>query len=129
VTTILHLTEERIFQGIPFWKIPWLPSTVKFKEAKEVLMKEIEGMITKRRARAKKSHEEDGSGEGDGSGESDGEDLGNAQDLLGRLLAAEDPDTHETLSDSQLADELITFLIAGHGALISRKITNLIDKL
>ena len=35
-------------------------------------------------------------------------------DLLGRLLAAEDPETKETISDSQLRDELITFLIAGH---------------
>jgi cytochrome P450 len=32
------------------------------------------------------------------------------------LVIALDPDTHERLDENQLADELITFLIAGHGA-------------
>jgi cytochrome P450 len=93
--------------------------------AKAVLLGEIRAMIKMRK-------------------ESD-EDLQNAKDLLGRLLAAEgsritprcvasahgttthllthttplcnppDPDTHERLDENQLADELITFLIAGHG--------------
>lgn len=38
-----------------------------------------------------------------------------AEDLLGRLLAAKDPVTGESISEVQLRDELITFLIAGHG--------------
>lgn len=40
----------------------------------------------------------------------------NAGDLLGRLLVAENEETGEKMSDKQLRDELITFLIAGHGS-------------
>jgi len=129
VTCILHETESRIFQVLPWWKLPFLPSTRKFRQAKAVLMREIEGMVRRRREKAKKKSERKTTSEekegkeakmGGGGGAEDqqeaeeGEDLGNAKDLLGRLLAAEDPDTGETLSDAQLADELITFLIAGH---------------
>lgn len=94
VSTILLQTEERIFQTASWWKIPFLPSSRRFNHAKAVLLSEIRAMIKMRK-------------------ESD-EDLQNAKDLLGRLLAAEDPDTHERLDENQLADELITFLIAGH---------------
>ncbi|KAL6073850.1 Protein LUTEIN DEFICIENT 5, chloroplastic [Balamuthia mandrillaris] len=95
VTTVLSETEYRIFQRRPswWWKLP-LPSNNKFSKAKAVLMREISDMIARRRA--------------------SGEDLSKSKDLLGRLLAAEDPDTGETISDTQLSDELITFLIAGH---------------
>ncbi len=36
------------------------------------------------------------------------------QDLLTALLEAKDPDTGESMSDQQLCDELLTFLLAGH---------------
>jgi cytochrome P450 len=39
---------------------------------------------------------------------------GTATDILARLLAARHPDTGEPMSDAQLADNLLTFLIAGH---------------
>jgi cytochrome P450 len=39
---------------------------------------------------------------------------GGTSDLLGRLLAARDPDTGEPMSDKQLIDNLLTFLAAGH---------------
>lgn len=35
-------------------------------------------------------------------------------DLLGRLLDARDPETGEAMSDRQLRDEVMTFLLAGH---------------
>jgi cytochrome P450 len=35
-------------------------------------------------------------------------------DLLGRLLDARDPETGEAMSDRQLKDEVMTFLLAGH---------------
>jgi len=34
--------------------------------------------------------------------------------LIGRLLAARDPDTGEPMSDAQVTDNLLTFLLAGH---------------
>jgi cytochrome P450 len=40
-------------------------------------------------------------------------------DLLAMLMAAEDTDTGERMTDSQLRDEIITFLIAGHETVAS----------
>jgi len=40
---------------------------------------------------------------------------GESEDLLSLLLGARDPDTGRPLSDDQLADEMITLLLAGHG--------------
>lgn len=39
---------------------------------------------------------------------------GVGEDILARLLAAKHPDTGEPMSDAQLADNLLTFLVAGH---------------
>ncbi len=36
------------------------------------------------------------------------------RDILGRLMAARDPETGEPMSDKQLADNLLTFIAAGH---------------
>lgn len=36
------------------------------------------------------------------------------KDILGRLLAARDPETGQPMSDKQLADNLLTFIAAGH---------------
>lgn len=35
-------------------------------------------------------------------------------DLLGRLMAAEDPDTGRTMSDELMVDNMVTYLLAGH---------------
>lgn len=35
-------------------------------------------------------------------------------DLMGRLMCVRDPDTHTPMSDKQLIDNLLTFLVAGH---------------
>lgn len=37
-----------------------------------------------------------------------------ADDLLGRLLAARDPETGRALDDGQIADNILTFIAAGH---------------
>ena len=39
---------------------------------------------------------------------------GGADDLLGRLLAARDPETGRALDDEQIADNILTFIAAGH---------------
>jgi cytochrome P450 len=39
---------------------------------------------------------------------------GLGSDLLGRLMAARDPESGEPMSDAQLADNLLTFIAAGH---------------
>lgn len=36
------------------------------------------------------------------------------RDILARLLAARDPETNEPMSDKQIADNLLTFIAAGH---------------
>ena len=84
-----------------------MPSTKRFEKAKLILLTEIECIIRKRRSQGVSQ---------------------NSEDLLGRMLAAEDPGylvpfslifksvTKETFSEAQLRDELITFLIAGHGS-------------
>ena len=40
--------------------------------------------------------------------------LAAGDDMLARLLRAKDPDTGETMSDVQVVDNLLTFLLAGH---------------
>ena len=94
VATVLHETESRIFQFLPIWKLNVTAGAKRFNESKAILLKEVESMIKSRRANGVSPDD---------------------NDLLGRLLAAEDPETKETISDEQLRDELITFLIAGHG--------------
>jgi cytochrome P450 len=94
VGTVLHETEKRIFQFLPFWKLPFSSGTKIFQESKQVLLQEITSMIQSRRAKGVSPDD---------------------NDLLGRLLAAEDEETGEKITDEQLRDELITFLIAGHG--------------
>ncbi len=94
VATLLGETESRIFQSIPYWKLPFFPGTIQFQRSKKILLQEVAQMIKQRRAQGVSP---------------------DANDLLGRLLAAEDEETKETITDEQLRDELITFLIAGHG--------------
>jgi cytochrome P450 len=42
------------------------------------------------------------------------ENGGEAEDLLAMLMAARDPETGEGMSDQQLRDEVMTFVLAGH---------------
>jgi cytochrome P450 len=75
----------------------WLPhpgSLVMYRSARQ-LRRAIEALIARRRAALAAS-----------------EPAG--QDLLGRLLAARDPETGEPMSDTLLADNLLTLLEAGH---------------
>ena len=49
VATVLHETENRIFQFVPFWKLPFWPTTIKFNKNKQILLREVQSMITERR--------------------------------------------------------------------------------
>jgi cytochrome P450 len=63
-----------------------------FKKARAELFGLIQGVIAQRRADKDPS----------------------TADLLGMLMTAKDPETGESMSDAQLADELLTILMAGH---------------
>lgn len=73
----------------PLW-LP-LPGHLRFVAARRALDRVVQGLIAERR----RAHEQ-------------------APDLLGRLLDARDPESGEALSDRQLRDEVMTFLLAGH---------------
>ena len=92
VSTILKETESRIFQLIPIWKIPFYPGTMRLTSSKQTILREITSMIKQRKLEGVTA---------------------SSPDLLGRLLSAED-EQGQKISDIQLRDELITFLIAGH---------------
>jgi cytochrome P450 len=76
--------------GLPPWV--WHPAKRPMRNAAADLRAAISRIIARRRA--------PGGAVGD--------------DLLGRLMAARDPETGEPMSDSQLADNLLTFIAAGH---------------
>ncbi|MCO5169633.1 MAG: cytochrome P450 [Planctomycetes bacterium] len=71
----------------------WLPtpSHVRFHLARRALDGIVQGLIDERR----RAHEQ-------------------APDLLGRLLDARDPESGAAMTDRQLRDEVMTFLLAGH---------------
>ncbi len=75
--------------GIPQWV--WHPGKWPSARAAERLRGTVHQLLARRRA------------------EPEG-----AKDLLGRLLAARDPETGRPMSDDQLVDNLLTFLLAGH---------------
>lgn len=96
VGKVLHETEKRIFQFIPIWKWKKWPETQIFEQEKAIMLQHIEKMIQDRKEYSISI---------------------DSKDLLGRLLAAKDPNSGTNIPDSQLRDELITFLIAGHGTI------------
>ena len=73
---------------------PWLwpiPATRRFLSAVQTLDRVVHGIIAERRR-----------------------DPVNHPDLLGMLMVATDPETGEHMSDTQLRDEVLTMLLAGH---------------
>lgn len=91
LTDAQHFVNNRMNQVVatPMW-LP-TPANRKFKAVKKRLFGLVERALAQRHA--------------------SGED---APDLLGALMKAKDPETGETMSDAQLADEVLTILMAGH---------------
>ena len=85
VATVLHETESRIFQFLPIWKLNVTAGAKRFNESKAILLKEVESMIKSRRANGVSPDD---------------------NDLLGRLLAAEDPETRGQLIACCLGDRV-----------------------
>ena len=75
--------------GIPAWV--WHPGKWPSRRAAEALRATVHQLLARRRR-----------------------EPAGAKDLLGRLLAARDPETGQPMSDDQLVDNLLTFLLAGH---------------
>ncbi len=75
---------------LPRWA--WHPARSSMKHAARDMRAAIDRIIAKRRA----AHGEPG------------------RDILGRLLTARDPETNQPMSDKQVADNLLTFIAAGH---------------
>jgi cytochrome P450 len=79
--------------GVPQW-VPH-PGSLMMVRAARQLRASVKNLIDRRRA-------------GDGAGEAAGDDL------LSRLLAARDPETGAPMAETQLIDNLLTLLEAGH---------------
>lgn len=75
--------------GIPAWV--WHPGKWPSRRAASALRGTVHRLLARRRA-----------------------EPAGAKDLLGRLLAARDPETGQPMGDDQLVDNLLTFLLAGH---------------
>jgi len=93
VVSALSFANDRAFAPL---KLPLgvpLPSHVRFARTMRVLETPLNAMIAERRAAGAEAA---------------------PPDLLSRLVFARDPETGEGMSDRQLRDELITFLLAGH---------------
>ena len=88
--TLEHLNRSLFSPSPLLQKIP-TPENRRHQRALDFLDNFVYGLIEKRRAA--------------------GEDK---DDLLGRLLAASDPDTGEKMPDQQVRDELMTIFLAGH---------------
>jgi cytochrome P450 len=91
VTVANEHADRRLLTAVdmPLW-MPF-PKYRQFLKARETFDEIVYGLIRERRA--------------------DGEDHG---DLTSMLLSAKDEETGETMSDTQVRDELMTFLMAGH---------------
>jgi cytochrome P450 len=90
-TAMEQLTKRMFLSFIPEW-LP-LPGDRAYHHAIKEMDEALLGLVRKRRA-APESTE-------------------HAEDLLSRLLAAQDADTGERMSDQQIRDELITLFVAG----------------
>ncbi|MFY9642497.1 MAG: cytochrome P450 [Rhodomicrobium sp.] len=103
-TGIIKNATERYLSHIS-WEIayaifkipPWMPhpGSLWMRRAAHALRTSVQTLISRRRGENAASKPE-------------------AEDLLSRLLAARDPDTGEPMSDTQLVDNLLTLLEAGH---------------
>jgi cytochrome P450 len=74
----------------------WLPRPGMFRSARAVrgLRSRVRGVVRDRQAALRAGHASD--------------------DLLGRLIAARDPESGRSMDDGQLVDNLLTFYLAGH---------------
>ena len=75
--------------GVPAWV--WHPGKAPARQAAATLRATVLQLVVRRRA-----------------------ERSGGNDLLGRLLAARDPDSGQPMADEQLVDNLLTFLMAGH---------------
>jgi cytochrome P450 len=85
------ITWELAYAMMRFPEWLWHPAKSRMRKAAREMRSAVESIVARRRAEG-----------------------GEMTDLLGRLLAARDPDTREPMSDKQLVDNLLTFLAAGH---------------
>ena len=89
--TLNYMANDRLLSIIRF-PLHWpTPANVRFRQAGAQVNSFIYGVINQRRQLA-----------------------GDSDDLLGMLLAAEDEETGERMSDQQLRDECVTLFAAGH---------------
>lgn len=80
--------------GLPPWA--WHPAKGTMRRSAVAMRGAVERIVAQRRAGALQPGQEP------------------ARDILGRLLAARDPESGEPMSDKQIADNLLTFIAAGH---------------
>jgi len=89
--TALQFMSEEAFSLFPSMLLLPTPRNLRFRRARAELDRVVLDIIDRRRR--------------NGMGESD---------LLGMMMAARDPETGEAMSDRQLRDETMTFVLAGH---------------
>ncbi|HXQ20097.1 MAG TPA: cytochrome P450 [Candidatus Acidoferrales bacterium] len=86
----LQFVSEEAFRFFPAWLALPTPRNLRFKRARAALDRVVLGIIDRRRQAAA------------------------ADDLLAMLMEARDAETGEGMSDRQLRDEIMTFVLAGH---------------
>ena len=92
----IHLTPWAVaasIVGTPEWM--WHPGKRPMARAASEMRGAVQAIVRRRRSALETS------GEG-------------ASDIMGRMLAARHPDTHEPMTDARMVDNLATFLEAGH---------------
>ncbi|KFD58325.1 hypothetical protein M514_00551 [Trichuris suis] len=89
---------RHIFRFLPFWENLPIPENLKACRERSLISRCVDSMIARKRELM--------------ANEVGRESIG--KDLLGMMLLARDPDTGESLSCSELRDETMTFLAAGH---------------
>lgn len=92
VDTLLHHINDSFFTPVRIPTYVPTPANMRFNKARAVFDELIYGLIERRKQAGAEQ----------------------ARDLLGLLLAARDEDTGEGLSDEEIRNELLAFLIAGH---------------
>ncbi|KAL6056302.1 Pentalenene oxygenase [Balamuthia mandrillaris] len=100
ITEVLEETEKRVFQQLPFHKLPFSRGARRFDAAKKVIDDSLLQIIRAKRQRMMLDEKDT--------------DSHAKMDVLDRLLRAVDEDTGERLSDQQLVDEAMSILLAGH---------------
>ncbi|CAI5989411.1 unnamed protein product [Closterium sp. NIES-65] len=116
LSKLAELGAKRVFSWrslVPFYDILPLPENFVLWAAEKKIRNLTLHLIGKRRGAAAAVHAEEADGE---SEKQQGAARGRgARDLLALMLAAHDKAGNEQMTDQQLMDECITFLLAGHG--------------